>query len=210
MTRSLFKKEKLSTSTFSNKKQTKNIFSTGLLIAGSLLFSACSSLQGNQQPEFSVNIAEPERVRFSGKGAGAGMMLMSSMGSMGIAIGVAIDEGIAKEINEAAVAENIDVRALVKTAFSQTQGAKNIQSVNVERYGFVTRSGDGDPAVAELKMDVVCKDESTSSIAYPVDKNDEMLPAEKLENLKSDGKATIALLQASLGYAVSKNGTVCL
>lgn len=40
-------------------------------------------------------------IAFEGRGAGAGMMLSSTMGPMGIAIGFAIDEGIKKDINKA-------------------------------------------------------------------------------------------------------------
>lgn len=49
-----------------------------------------------------VSAKEPGRIRFEGKGAGAGIMLMSAMGPAGIAIGIAIDEGIAKDIQKTA------------------------------------------------------------------------------------------------------------
>jgi 3-oxoacyl-[acyl-carrier-protein] synthase-1 len=55
------------------------------------LLQACASIK---QPKISIEFSDPDRIRFSGKGAGAGVMMSSSMGVMGIAIGVAIDEGM--------------------------------------------------------------------------------------------------------------------
>jgi|GEM_PF-2831627 len=101
------------------------------------LLAACSSLPPtNNQPAVSVSMPDNHRMHFRGKGAGAGMMLMSSMGPMGIAIGVAIDEGIAKDIGASAAAAGVDVKALTEHAFSQYRG--ETLHIVVERYGFVT------------------------------------------------------------------------
>ena len=69
-----------------------------------LSLSACSALDSRDSEPLVIDVvvSEPARMRFQGKGASAGAMLMSAMGPVGIGIGVAIDEGIAKEIDRAA------------------------------------------------------------------------------------------------------------
>ncbi len=59
------------------------------------LLMACA---GSPKTEMTLVIPDDNYISFTGKGAGAGMALMSTMGPVGVAIGLAIDEGIAKEI----------------------------------------------------------------------------------------------------------------
>ena len=68
-------------------------FITVSLIITYLTLSGCTHLryEKSQKAQLSISIIEQDRIRFSGKGAGAGMMMSSSMGAMGIAIGVAIE-----------------------------------------------------------------------------------------------------------------------
>ncbi|MDZ7923378.1 MAG: hypothetical protein U5M23_04825 [Marinagarivorans sp.] len=63
-----------------------------------LCLSGCHSFLA--KPAQTVSITFPERniLEFTGRGAMAAMMMSGSMGAMGIAIGVAIDEGIAKDL----------------------------------------------------------------------------------------------------------------
>ncbi|SMF33870.1 hypothetical protein SAMN02745866_02141 [Alteromonadaceae bacterium Bs31] len=96
-------------------------------------------------------------MHFSGKGAGAGMMLSSSMGPMGIAIGVAIDEGIAKEIGEAAGKAEFDIAQIVKAAFDRSKINQPLNVV-VAHYGFVTapsEEGVDDPVLPKLVLNVI-------------------------------------------------------
>ncbi len=108
----------------------------------SVLAASCAHV-----PSVDVSVTEPDRIRFQGKGAGAGMMLMSSMGSMGIAIGIAIDEGIGKDINKTADAAGFDIEQMLREEINeQFKQAPNLKvktdkiKVVVERYGFITRS----------------------------------------------------------------------
>jgi len=92
-------------------------------------------------------------MHFSGKGAGASMMLSSSMGAMGVAVGIAIDAGIAKDIGKVASESNFDIEAIVADVF-EDQASKNIE-VTIARYGFLTApSSDGisDPVVPQLHL----------------------------------------------------------
>lgn len=45
---------------------------------------------------------KPDCITFEGKGAGAAFALMATMGPVAAALGVAIDEGIAKDIRDTA------------------------------------------------------------------------------------------------------------
>ena len=85
------------------------------------------------------------------------MMMMSSMGPMGIAVGVAIDEGIGKDIDEVAKAASLDIVVLVKEAFDYALSAMETKpqgeiNIHIDRYGFITEAGDGDPVIAELAL----------------------------------------------------------
>jgi len=132
-----------------------------------------------------VSLAEDHRMQFRGKGAGAGMMLSSSMGPMGIAIGVAIDEGIAKQIGETATAGDVDIQVIVQQAFvdadkKYTQPLK----VRVLKYGFVTVPAGGDysdPVVAELVLELETSAASTSVINVYADVGDGICEPMKYE-----------------------------
>tara|TARA_R110001599_G_C12238082_1_gene658595 strand:+ start:730 stop:1350 length:621 start_codon:yes stop_codon:yes gene_type:complete len=132
------------------------------------LVTSCAQFQKNspQLPEISISIKDQDRIRFSGKGAGAGMMMSSSMGAMGIAIGVAIDEGIGKDIHTAFESKGANFASIVQGETEQWLSeicGKEIKSqdycssstqlnINIYRYGFVTTSGEDDPVKPELDM----------------------------------------------------------
>ncbi|TQV71336.1 hypothetical protein FKG94_19675 [Exilibacterium tricleocarpae] len=136
-------------------------------IVAVLLFvlAGCTGLTPSEPLPLAVSISfkAPERSRFSGKGAGAGMMLSSTMGAAGVAIGIAIDEGIGKDIQAAADAGGIAVKPLLMaTLQGQTPlpleeidtaaaGPANL-SITVKRYGFVLQPGAGgeDPTAAQF------------------------------------------------------------
>ena len=59
-----------------------------------LALSACVSKFATPQ----IVYGDKSTLSFSGKGAAAGMMMDAYMGGAGVAIGIAIDEGIAKDI----------------------------------------------------------------------------------------------------------------
>lgn len=175
---------------------------TILIYIGVLFLTACSTIGPTpnvttpENADVKVTIAEPDRIRFSGKGAGAGMMMMSSMGSMGIAIGVAIDEGIAKEIQASADQEGFDIEAIIKNAFTQ---GKPI-SVHVERYGFVSQAGENDPSTAQLVLVVTDTGGDKKTIKYPeIVKQSKTVP---LEELKKNGELAVTLMkEASMQIA---------
>jgi hypothetical protein len=87
------------------------------LAALCVVASSCAVVQRTRMVVFVVDAPDSSSVRFEGKGAAAGMMMSSSMGSMGIAIGVAIDEGIAKDIQEALNSAGCKIDEIAKTSF---------------------------------------------------------------------------------------------
>ncbi len=185
----------------------------GLLLLSALNFLvACASLD-NTQPTltYTIELPDPNRTRFQGKGAGAGMMLAGSMGAMGVAIGVAIDEGIAKDINDTAVAGGVNFSALLNSelqrsvdknalTFIQSTDKKSDITIYVERYGFKTKQGDNDSAVAELIFSIKAKGAELARVHYPnaYSGSDKVIPSESLELIKQDAKAIQTLWVAAI------------
>ena len=167
------------------------------------LLSACSTGLYKSESEISVQIDEPNRMRFSGKGAGAGMMLSSSMGPMGIAIGVAIDEGIGKELDETAREGGFSIEELTTSAFQNSN--KNL-SIRVLRYGYVLARGDypEDSVMPELILEIEIAEapQQIVSLKYPQDlvsANEEMaLPVYSLQQAKSDPNISITAFRQAL------------
>jgi len=166
-----------------------------------------------EQAVVTVEVVGQERIRFSGKGAGAGMMMPASMGAMGIAIGVAIDEGIAKDIHQSFIASGNDLAELVKTETNAWLSSVCAQkktdldglchsdsrlTVRLLRYGFVTTSGNGDPVKPELEIGFVLGSQEERRLSLK-DADDPLKTAE-LEAIKTEGAASAALLQN--GYQI--------
>jgi len=173
-----------------------------------LLLGACSSISIKpvEQAVINISIEGQDRIRFSGKGAGAGMMMSASMGSMGIAIGVAIDEGISKEIHESFVASGGSFSEIVMsetTTWLSVLCQDNLKKLNdlcsanatlnvrVYRYGFVTTSGENDPIKAELDIGFVVSNQT--ELRLDISELDDA-PVAALEKAKKEGEISLGLL----------------
>ena len=121
-----------------------------------------------------IHYTSPDRISFQGKGAGAGIALMSSMGPVGIAIGVAIDEGIAKDIRDTAKAGDVDFKTLLKDSVATMDTLKDADSTDVKRYGFVMKNGSKDYVAAEVRV-TVTKGDVTSDVTLSSWSNQEVL-----------------------------------
>lgn len=182
----------------------------GALVLGLSMFSGCATnkAQHEQVPQYSVVIDEPQRIRFSGKGAGAGMMLSSSMGPMGIAIGVAIDEGIAKDIQAAFEADGHSLESLVSSAIDEAYSLKGNAAltttnngeglvIHLQRIG--VKMSQGEDVVADIDGEV----RRELDVALIADLATTGEPASMpLELLKTDGSATYLLLKSALVKAI--------
>ena len=128
----------------------KGIIAAALLFAF-LINSACTSLGFQSESAAEILYSAPDRISFQGKGAGAGMALMSIVGPVGIALGVAIDEGIANDIRNNADNSGVEFQALFQQAVEQTNLFKQAESIEVKQYGFVIKNGSKDYVAAEIR-----------------------------------------------------------
>ena len=138
----------------------KNCAVAIMLFTASVTNSGCASLSlftdtFVEKTPVEIHYNSPDRISFQGKGAGAGIALMSSMGPVGIAIGVAIDEGIAKDIRETAKAGNVDFKTLLKDSVATIATLKDAERIEVKTYGFVIKNGSKDYVAAEIKLAVI-------------------------------------------------------
>lgn len=182
----------------------------------SLLFSACSYLPTNDSSltPLSLEYSEPNRIRFEGKGAGAGIALMSTMGPVGIALGVAIDEGIAKNIQEAVDKEQADVVGLLTKTIDQkihnynrkvaTQEQSTEERLVVKRYGFKTIPGGDDLVVPVWHIALYSGEELIKEVKYPFDTDTSAIDSMPLQTLKIDGKQSVRLLLESLNTSLDE------
>lgn len=171
-------------------------------IAFVIVVVGCSVNSSKQDKlELIVAVVEPDRIRFAGKGAGAGMMLMSSMGPMGIAIGVAIDEGIGKDIDENARSLDFDMREIFSAALQQqwqraaqksvSKNFDNTMSVTIERYGFITQAGENDPVAPQLHVTL-----GERTLKFPEDfASRSTIPTAPLAKVKTDAQLVRSLYE---------------
>lgn len=137
-----------------------------IIITASLFNTGCSSLSftSNNSTQIEIHYSSPDRISFQGKGAGAGMALMSTMGPVGIALGVAIDEGIAKDIRETAKAGNVDFKEMFSKAVLSIDILKNADRIEVKKYGFVIKDGSKDYVAAEVHLKVINEANKASDV----------------------------------------------
>lgn len=174
----------------------------------SLCLGSCGHLQKNRQLSYIMEFDEPQRLRFQGKGAAAGMMMSSSMGPMGIAIGVAIDEGIAKDIQAAADKAGCALDQVVAGAFEQASARhgrsaiqKNSDSedaavIRIHRIGFMVASGEADPSYVAAELSIRFNGVDYS-LPHPVEQGTPSFTT-PLERLKADGEIACHRLNEAL------------
>ena len=155
-----------------------------VLLAGAFALAGCTTVTpaGRDTLAVTVEFAVPDRSRFSGKGAGAGMMLSSTLGAAGVAVGIAIDEGIGKDLQAVADDGGIGIKPLLMAALRQqvrlsdrdlrpvAAGAELL--IRVERYGFILQPGRDDPTAAQLSLRVSRPGSATREplyLQYPTD-----------------------------------------
>lgn len=169
-----------------------------------LALGACATF-GSKSVEVTNNA---DKLSFEGRGAGAGMMLMSSMGPAGIAIGVAIDVGIAKDIEKAVNITSVTFEQLLQrqlgmgcTKFDSKLSNNHLKTVTIEKYGFKVAKGDSESVVAWFSL--ALNDNAEATVNYPADfeQLDTALPSIPFNVVKSDGEAAVQLWRDSLAVA---------
>lgn len=163
-----------------------------------------------------AEVSEPSRVRFSGAGAGAGIMLSSTMGPMGLAVGVAIDEGIAGEIDQTFRSAGGDIQQIFDDVLDELcaksvdfRGGANGDLADgttvvgtLDHYGFKSVGGD-QGAVAPSIAGSLQRGEERLEFRHVAEQSAPELRA-TLEELKSDGGVTAKLLRAALESALEQ------
>lgn len=169
---------------------------------------SCSHLPRVPAIPYSLEFDAPPRIRFQGKGAAAGMMMSSSMGPMGIAIGVAIDEGIAKDIQAAADKAGCALDQVVAGAFEQASArhgrsaiqknpdSEDVAVIRIHRIGFVVTSGEADPAYVAAELSIRFNGVDYS-IRHPIEQDTPPFTT-PLERLKADGEPACRMLDDAL------------
>lgn len=190
-------------------------WAVGILILGYTIVGCTQLTPSNDRPRIKIAVSEPDRIRYSGKGAGAGMMMAGAMGPMGIAIGVAIDEGIGKDIDRTARQGNINIQTLLLEAAAEalnqpdnplaSYGADTIEIV-VERYGFVTASGEGDPVQPQLHVKFLFNADNKKALRIPEDFKDDMefvFDTYQLDDIKGSAEAIRQAFEKIAEFAVN-------
>lgn len=184
-----------------------------LIIVAALAVSGCANFsQTSQSISYAIHYSSPDRVRFSGRGAGAGVMLAGSMGAMGIAIGVAIDEGIAKDIGEAAESGGVSFDQIFREEMQLSSSAPinwvpldqadAVRLYSVDAYGFVSVRGSSDEVYPSIELTLIEAGEEYQ-IRLPDDFSDtpEILPRTSFDAIKNDAAEIERLWRSAVKLA---------
>lgn len=173
-----------------------------------LSLSACSLFSPKTADTLTVYWEAPQKIYFQGKGAGAGMALMSTMGPMGMAIGVAIDEGIAKDIAKAQQETNKTVQQL----FNEQASGQNItwhqdeesqSDLRIKRLEFRIVPGGDDLTAVEIEV-VDQRSAEAVTIKYPNDFSELKASSYPLADLKKDGSKTNLLIEEAFMQIIKR------
>ncbi len=180
------------------------------------LLSACSSNKplavSQKNTPIVIHYQAPEKLTFEGKAAGAGMALMSSMGPVGIAVGMAIDIGIAKEITTAITLTGKQPLLMVEQQLQQHDVVyRHLSSqqeirLQVKSFGFKLK-GAGELTSAYVEFALTDRNNQTQLFIYPNDfeKNSAFVaPSYPLPILKKEGDKAVILLQQAIDELIKQ------
>lgn len=181
------------------------------------LFLSCSCSTLPTKPVYQLTAPAGINVTFSGRGAASGPMLMSAMGPAGIAVGLAIDVGIGKDIEKFGFTDGLKLDELFAYSVTETiktskvgreyfskQPAPNFQ---VSKIGFVELSGQNNLIQPAIELSVQ-KGTWQKTYRYPEDfqaGKDTPLPGATLEQLKSIQSPARQLLQQAVTQVIKKS-----
>jgi hypothetical protein len=156
-----------------------------------LSLSACTSLSSRPQ----ITYLDRDSLNFTGRGSAAGVMLDSVMNGAGIAIGIAIDQGIAKDISNNILRNNprFDFRELVRQRLEKS-AITGVDSIIIKTYGFKSAPGE-DRVSAWIDLDIIHNGKSIQ-IKYPEDFTG--VETEKFIAVKEDSAVAADLLVQAL------------
>jgi hypothetical protein len=175
----------------------------GSILISILFLVACTT---QPAPKILVTLSENQTLDFTGKGAAAGIMLDSVMGGAGIAIGIAIDKGIAKDIANNLnhhkpllnIVDHLDQQLKAALIKNQVKGLQNIQAT-IEHYGFRTFPGGDDAVSAWLEISLLI-DGRNLEIHYPQDFA--QVDSASLSSVKENPDVTYTLLNNATAQVI--------
>lgn len=177
-----------------------------LLLLGCLITS-CAQIR---LASIDVTYGERQTLYFTGRGSAAGIMMDSLLGGAGIAIGIAIDEGIAKDISAAIVASNpkfsmdILVKAVLHQQVSQGINIDGLKSIVINKYGF--QSAPDDKVVPLLELQFICESGVARKVTFA---SSEKTLAITFEQSKTDGKLVEEQLRSSVESVLNAQDHSC-
>ena len=170
----------------------------------------CQSLDTKKLDLMPVQYPKKERLEFTGRGGAAAMMMSGTMGAMGIAIGVAIDEGIAKDLHASASRGGFDAKAVVSGVlrrygfavqhFDEKESTRTEmrRHLAIQHLGF--RSA-GDQITPWVEVTLV-EGSSVKSMTYKELVGEQAATAE-LNDLRAQHKQTADMLTAALQQVIA-------
>lgn len=170
-----------------------------------LFLVACTT---QPAPKVLVTLSENQTLDFTGKGAAAGIMLDSVMGGAGIAIGIAIDKGIAKDIVNNLnhhkpvlnIADHFDQQLKAALIKNRVKGLQNIEAT-IEHYGFRAFPGGDDAVSAWLEVSLLI-DGRKIDVRYP--QNFDQVDSASLSSVKDNPDAAYTLLENATEQVIKR------
>ncbi|HEA18100.1 MAG TPA: hypothetical protein ENH88_16985 [Pseudoalteromonas prydzensis] len=169
-----------------------------IIILSLLMLLGCQTLTTTP-----VEIMLSPEVTYTGKGAGAGIALMSAMGPSGIAIGAAIDVGIGKKIQATINYQNLESRftsLIIQHNTLQLQN-KKIQLLKINKLKFQSVSGEKDPTAVIIDGSITFINGEIYVFENTKTENNTSRP---LEKLKTKNHVTDELIISTLNDYLSK------
>ena len=169
-----------------------------IIVLFTLILFGCQALTTTP-----VEVMISPEVTYNGKGAGAGIALMSAMGPSGIAIGTAIDVGIGKEIQSTINYQNLESRfasLIIQHNALQLQN-KKIQLLKINKFKFQSVSGEKDPTAVIIDGSITFINGEIYVFDNTKIENNISRP---LEKLKTKNHVTDELIISTFNYYLSK------
>jgi hypothetical protein len=184
------------------------------LMLSVVILAGCAS---THKMPVEVKTGERSNLAFTGKGAAAGIMMDAYMGGAGVAIGIAIDEGIAKDIatNLAKYPSGFSITSLVeKNLLAESKNQYSIKrdstktsrtiaatQIVIDTYGFRTFPGEGDKVTPWLKIRFI-NNTNNMLLTYP----DDFQSPQTLElaDAKTNPELTFGQLNNAVQLVVSR------
>ncbi len=175
-----------------------------------LLLTCCliTSCTHTRTLPIDVTYGERQSLYFTGRGSAAGIMMDSMLGGAGIAIGIAIDEGIAKDISAAIVASNpkftMDglVKDVLREKVEQGMNADGLKSVVITKYGFQAAPDDKVAPLVSLKF--ICESVAIPAVEFTANNKERAIP---FGQSKTDGKLVEKFLRDAVLEVLSMHNS---